>query len=837
MAAEEQERIQTDLQYAMEEAERRREAIDRAKRLQYNNQDSVRAFHSRVLLYQVLKERDLQLQMKQQRNQLEENVESNKILENQSRLEDDAKVQIEARRKQHLLAQDQQRQIREKASRAKEEKLLDRLEGKELAVLDQEYRESLKKEEEKRKLNCLSLRDQLLHIRDDIKMREEVDKKLKIEESKRSEAWIARKSKQSEMKKEVEKNDAIRMREQLGEVQAKLNIDADARIEAQMKIAIEKKASQEKKEELDRAEKKKHQQRELRDYFQEYLRKSEIRQKESKALEREELEGYKQIREETIKEQKQKKLTALREGKELQDHHRAQMERIRKIKKKEKEDRLEGDKLDVIRIDQEDQHLLSYMRALAMEDWALDDQRLQRYVAQAPEALFCLPKFSDTKETNQPCITETKQKREDEVYNLKAVCDEVAAQVMDYKQAERAGLPLDEYTSSIDSNMEKLMLGIAALEEKLEKSEQAGSTPGEELRLWEAEILNLSKAHDRLEYMYKPDIAMPVSRKKHSKTKTSFINLDDATTQLDSGELLQLQTRIMDEQDIHLDILSESIQRQKNIGLRIGEELELHVDLLEETENAVDATTSRLGESSRRLNQVQTQSKTNTQVAKELENALGLTDEAYAEYISQLIEDESIATEEKFEIIKSKDVKGFVDELLRKADLKKQEESAMKESAAVQAIPASEAELEVLREIRITDEPKKKMLTKEERRKRDQLLAKYGYDVDDIVEGADGEAEVVYKGESSSNDFNSESLLSHLNKSYVNLVLISFLISSEVSANDNAAKVRDVEQQRRAKLKAEHEVVQQRNKAALEKQLLDKEKEKRRTQKKEKRRM
>ncbi|KAI8852014.1 hypothetical protein BC829DRAFT_91315 [Chytridium lagenaria] len=205
------------------------------------------------------------------------------------------------------------------------------------------------------------------------------------------------------------------------------------------------------------------------------------------------------------------------------------------------------------------------------------------------------------------------------------------------------------------------------------------------------------------------------------------------------------------------------------------------------------------------------------EVGKELEAELGITDEAYSEYISQLLTEDSMETEEKLEVIKefleeatSKDVTEFVEKLLRNAELLKLKAIDLSDAPSAQA-PNIEAELEALKETTLS-EPKKKVLTKEERRKRDQLLAKYGYDVDEIVEGADGEAEFVYRGDTSVPELS-------------------------IGGNDNAARVRDVEQQRRAKMKSEHEQTVLRNKAALEKQLADKEKEKRRTQKKEKRRM
>ncbi|KAG5463077.1 MAG: hypothetical protein BJ554DRAFT_1881 [Olpidium bornovanus] len=64
LEAEEAERARQDLEWAVEEAERRREAVARARQLQFFERDSVREFHSRVLLNQVLREQDRQLAYK-----------------------------------------------------------------------------------------------------------------------------------------------------------------------------------------------------------------------------------------------------------------------------------------------------------------------------------------------------------------------------------------------------------------------------------------------------------------------------------------------------------------------------------------------------------------------------------------------------------------------------------------------------------------------------------------------------------------------------------------------------------------------------------------------------
>ncbi|KAJ3115601.1 hypothetical protein HDU96_000358 [Phlyctochytrium bullatum] len=204
--------------------------------------------------------------------------------------------------------------------------------------------------------------------------------------------------------------------------------------------------------------------------------------------------------------------------------------------------------------------------------------------------------------------------------------------------------------------------------------------------------------------------------------------------------------------------------------------------------------------------------KMNLDLATELSTRFGLTDETYAEYIQQLVDDDTLRNDEKFQIIKDKEVDSFISDVLEKAGKAKELVASASASETTQ-VSFSDAEAAALREETLpTTDRSKPVISKEERRRREQLLAKYAYDIDEIVEGADGEAEVLYRGQEKVSE-------------------------PSIAVNENVARVKDLEQQRRAKMKAEHEKEQQRNKAALEKQLLEKEKEKRRTQKKEKRRM
>jgi hypothetical protein len=48
----------------------------------------------------------------------------------------------------------------------------------------------------------------------------------------------------------------------------------------------------------------------------------------------------------------------------------------------------------------------------------------------------------------------------------------------------------------------------------------------------------------------------------------------------------------------------------------------------------------------------------------------------------------------------------------------------------------------------------KKQLTKEERKRREKLLERYSYDLDEVVENEDGEAEIQYKDRNETKEIN-----------------------------------------------------------------------------------
>jgi hypothetical protein len=202
---------------------------------------------------------------------------------------------------------------------------------------------------------------------------------------------------------------------------------------------------------------------------------------------------------------------------------------------------------------------------------------------------------------------------------------------------------------------------------------------------------------------------------------------------------------------------------------------------------------------------------------------LGIVDNDLAAYMAGILSDDDTTHDERRELFTellaehSTDTEGVervVTRLLDERDAYrvnlKAEEQLAREHAFQQLQHSERLEL-VTDAIQVVEE---REMDRDEYKKRQHLLQRFGYDLDDVVEGEDGELEIRY--------------LDRSNK-----------VKSEVAvlANRNTQVVKDAELRRRELMKNEHDKKVQRDKEQLEKQRLQKEKEKVRTQKKEKRRM
>jgi hypothetical protein len=77
-------------------------------------------------------------------------------------------------------------------------------EGQKIAQADEEYKKKQKDYESKKWTNALALRKQLDDMKQDVKERKEKEKLAEQEHDKRIQTWVSRKSRQNQLKKDLE---------------------------------------------------------------------------------------------------------------------------------------------------------------------------------------------------------------------------------------------------------------------------------------------------------------------------------------------------------------------------------------------------------------------------------------------------------------------------------------------------------------------------------------------------------------------------------------------------------------------------------------------------------
>ncbi|KAJ3020010.1 UNVERIFIED_CONTAM: Syntaxin-8 [Siphonaria sp. JEL0065] len=224
----------------------------------------------------------------------------------------------------------------------------------------------------------------------------------------------------------------------------------------------------------------------------------------------------------------------------------------------------------------------------------------------------------------------TRDKREAERGQVLVLVEEAASQQQDAKAAARAGLDTSDYAAALAATKTRLGARLDALEVLVRKVENDAALK-DRVRAWEDELLRLAKQVDRIDQATTTRLDPEQARKELfqsrklqqqqyqqvSSSSTSrgaaeslSLTIEDDTDHLSTGELMQLQHRMIDDQDAHLDALSNTLLRQKQIGEQIGNELDFHVDLLQQTDQAVERTQTRLGNVNNRVGEVMAGSKT-----------------------------------------------------------------------------------------------------------------------------------------------------------------------------------------------------------------------------------
>ncbi|KAM9487155.1 cilia- and flagella- associated protein 210 [Clarias gariepinus] len=215
---EEEERKQIDLEEAKFQEQKRKEAIEKAKTLQYYQIARVKRFHSALLMTEVLKEREAQIELKKIKENFSKHVDKEimamiKQKEAQALQQEWLKA-LEKKKKCLDVAESLKQQIKEHEHKKEEEIMEQKKEAEELKQFQELYIEEQttreqKKQEEKR--NTMKAYQEHLATKKLIQAAEDEKQELEEEKQKlfvkaKSKMMKLRKEKEAEMLREVQKH-------------------------------------------------------------------------------------------------------------------------------------------------------------------------------------------------------------------------------------------------------------------------------------------------------------------------------------------------------------------------------------------------------------------------------------------------------------------------------------------------------------------------------------------------------------------------------------------------------------------------------------------------------
>ncbi|KAJ7472274.1 syntaxin-like protein [Mycena galericulata] len=181
-----------------------------------------------------------------------------------------------------------------------------------------------------------------------------------------------------------------------------------------------------------------------------------------------------------------------------------------------------------------------------------------------------------------------------------------------------ASPPSNLHLPQITQNLNALRAGILALEEKEGRSEAVGLLRNQHERMRGMLGPREGEGVESLEPSRPPAPVQLIPTPPPEPVYTPYTDDPDA----EPAQLLQTQRQMMDHQDTHLDLLSHSINRQRDISLQINDELDVHTGLLEELDTDFSHTETILSGARRRLDRVAQGAKNNGAIDHSLGSAV-----------------------------------------------------------------------------------------------------------------------------------------------------------------------------------------------------------------------
>ncbi|XP_066292050.1 syntaxin-8-like isoform X4 [Branchiostoma lanceolatum] len=180
---------------------------------------------------------------------------------------------------------------------------------------------------------------------------------------------------------------------------------------------------------------------------------------------------------------------------------------------------------------------------------------------------------------------------------------EILEKIHERNKQQRSGANYSKLNSAIRVQMKKFSRDLVTLRQGLSKASSAYHITQREMQRRQDMLDNLSAKERQIEDAFRndrPEASEGRSNLFGNQGSAGFHDDPWATEEseetrgLGVSDIRQQQTRVMDEQDQGLDVLSTIIARQKQLGQAIGDEVDLQNELIDDIQGGVQKTDARL---------------------------------------------------------------------------------------------------------------------------------------------------------------------------------------------------------------------------------------------------
>ncbi|XP_055959435.1 cilia- and flagella- associated protein 210 [Patella vulgata] len=368
---EEEERVLIDIEEAKYQAAQRKEAIDKAKTQQYYQTDRVKNFHGALLLTEVLKEREAQLDLKKMKDRANDGKDKEWL--ERVRREYEEGIQREQAKAQVRLnaaaetCDFQKLQVAEHMRMNELQKAEDIVEGEELKKLGIQFQEEKEQLEKIQRQDRQQLMFDNVQQIEDTKMLSSLQARQEEEEDDECRMFAAAKRKMMKMRAEKENQIHHEKQRHLEQIRDKLRAQMKDKVdnEDERILRAEQEIEEKKlKEDQARAEKVKKMIQESTDHRHESTLKKE---QERKAKKREELEliQLRKAADEIFKKNEyEKSLLRKAEDEKLKAYHTKQVEQNKTVEELLRQEQLALDKANVELLGLEEKQFQEYAQAV-----------------------------------------------------------------------------------------------------------------------------------------------------------------------------------------------------------------------------------------------------------------------------------------------------------------------------------------------------------------------------------------------------------------------------------------------------------------------------------------